>query len=468
MSEQNCPTGVPPASDNLQAKPLPVIRKLSTLQMLTRRSRPPGSGENALNASERSLRGNVLAGMVGNVLEWYDFAVYGYLAPIVGDVFFPAESQAASLLGAFAAFAIGYAARPLGGALFGHIGDRIGRKPALILSVLLMGLATTCMGLLPSYDQIGITASMLLVILRILQGISVGGEFTGSLVFVAEHAPARHRAYYTSWPQCSSSLGFLLGSALGALLSQWLGSEAMHAWGWRVPFLIGSVIAVCGIVFRRHMTETLAMKAGPTDVSSPVAKALRTHWRTIVRMMAMLLVLSVGYYMIFIYVASYLTQRMHLSTARALDINTLALFVLILVIPIAAMLSDRFGRKPPLYVVSIGMLLFAYPLWWLMHVPNDLAILGGQAGFAVLIGIGYAAIPPAMAEMLPADVRCSAVSIGYNLCIGIFGGTTPLVATYLVERTADDFLPAYYLMATALISLLAIMGLKETAGKELE
>jgi len=412
-----------------------------------------------------SRRRNILSGAVGNVLEWYDFAVYGTLAPILGKLFFPADDPVASLLAAFGVFAIGYAARPLGGILLGHVSDKLGRKPALILSVMLMGGGTTLIGVLPTHAEFGTAAAALLVVLRILQGLSVGGEYPGSIVFLTEHAPPAQRAFYACWPMVGSAAGFLLGSALVAGLTSLLGDTAMESWGWRLPFLLGAVIALCGTLFRRHMSEPAAMTAAKPLDTAPFIAALRDHWRAILRIIGLSLVNAVGFYLLWVYAASYLTERMHDSTADALDINTLSLVVMMPVVVISAILSDRIGRKPLLYFVALGSLFLAWPLWWLMHHQSFALILAGQVGFAVLYGAGYAGLSAVMVEILPTGVRCSASAMGYNICLGLFGGTTPLVATYLVARTSDDFTPAYYLMAAGLVSLIATFGLPETARK---
>jgi MHS family proline/betaine transporter-like MFS transporter len=421
-----------------------------------------------MSPSESSAaRRNVLAGTVGSVLEWYDFALYGYLAPIIGTLFFPADDPVASLLAAFGVFAIGFAARPVGGVVFGHIGDRIGRKPALIGSVVMMGVATFAIGVMPDHAQIGAAAALGLVILRVLEGLSVGGEYTGSIILLAEHAPSEHRGYYAVWPELGCLVGFLLGSGIGALISGALGPERMLAWGWRVPFLLGGVIAAGGIVFRRQMTESPALSRAPQRAGVPAVVALARHWRAVLRLIGLMLVPSVGFYLMFIYAASYLTEHMHVSTARALDINTLGLLVMLVLVVPSASLSDRIGRKPVLYVVSMGMFALAWPLWRLMLEGSFTAILAGQAGFAVLLGLAYGVIPAVMSELLPAEIRCTAVGLGYNLSLGIFAGTAPLIATYLVARTADDFMPAYYVMAMAVVSFIALLGLPETAGKPL-
>ena len=373
----------------------------------------------------------------------------------------------ASLLAAYGVFAIGYAARPIGGALFGHIGDKLGRKPTLILSVVVMGASTFCIGVMPDHAQIGTAAAWLLTVLRVLQGLSVGGEFTGSIVFVGEHAPDQRRGFQAAWPQFGTVLGFLVGSGVGALTSDILGDEVMHDWGWRIPFLLGAVIAILALLIRRRLTEPPALETAGRVDGSPVIAAFRNHWRPILRMMCMILFGSIGFYMVFVYAESYEIERLHLTTGEALDINSLGLLAMLGATMPAAYLSDRIGRKPLLYAVTIGTITLSWPLWWLMHQESLAMILAGQIGFGVLFGGGFACFPATMIEMLPAPVRCSGVSIGYNLCLGIFGGTTPLISTYLTKQTGDPFAPIYYLIAMATVSLIVVIRLRETAGKPL-
>ncbi len=409
----------------------------------------------------------VIAGMTGNVLEWYDFAVYGYLAPILGRLFFPASDRLASLLAAFAVFAIGYAARPLGGVIFGHIGDRLGRKPALIISILAMGIATFTIGILPTHAAIGTAAAASLVALRLLQGISIGGEYTGSIVLIAEQSLPERRGLNATWPQVGCLMGFLLGSGIGAGVSNLLGEAAMLHGGWRVPFLLGAVIAIVGLLIRRGLSESLPPQARAVAGLSPVVLAFRDHWQTILRMMSILMVNTAGFYLLFVYAASYLTERMHMSTGRALDINTINLFVVLAAILPAAALSDRIGRKPLLYAATIGTILFGWPLWWLMHQHSFESVLLGQLGLALIFSAGLAVFPATIVEMLPPEVRVSGTSIGYNLGVGLIGGTAPLVATYLVARTGNDFAPVYYLIVFAFIQLVSLLTLPETARKPL-
>ncbi|MEO4040184.1 MFS transporter [Hoeflea sp. CAU 1731] len=410
---------------------------------------------------------NALAGAVGNALEWYDFAIYGSLAPIIGNLFFPSGDPLTSLLASFGVFAVGYAARPVGGVILGSVGDRIGRKTTLIISVSLMGVGTTLIGLLPTYEQIGLAAPVLLILLRLMQGVSVGGEYPGSVVFLAEHAPQKSRALFTSWPVIGAFMGFLIGNGAAAILGGLIGDDALEQWGWRIPFLLGALIAVGAVVFRRHMSEPPTLGRLEVHGDIPFVEAVRDYWRQILQIICLTLSLAVGFYLLFVFASSYLTEYMHISTSSAFDINTYALMIMIPIIGFGAYVSDHIGRKPLLYTSSIGTLILSWPLWSVMHHENVYLVFIGQAGFATLFAIGYSALSSAMVEALPAHVRCSGVAIGYNLCQGLFGGTAPLVATYLLARTADDFAPVYYLIITAMISTIAVYTLKETTGKPL-
>ncbi|MFO1160785.1 MAG: MFS transporter [Reyranellaceae bacterium] len=416
--------------------------------------------------SQRLEHRQVYAGAVGNVLEWYDFAVYGFLAPIIGKVFFPSGDPVTSLLAAYGALAVGYFSRPLGSVLFGHLGDRLGRKPALVLSMLMMGAATLAIAVLPGHAEIGTSAAVLLLVLRGLQGISVAGEYGTSAVLLVEKAPANRRGLVAGWIMAACNLGFLLGSAVGALVSTVLGDAAMAAWGWRIPFFLGALIAIHVLIMRRGLEDS---PIEPDRVSSlPVIEALRHHYRTIGMIICLVLPIAVTFYMCFVYASSYLTGQMHFSTAQALDITTLALALQVVVAPYAGHLADRHGRRPMMLFVTIASLLTTWPLWWAMHQPSVALVIFAQLTFALINGIGWSLTIPIMVELVPARVRCSASGIAYNLCLGLFGGTAPWVATYLVARTADDFAPAWYIIATAALALMATLRMPEMAGRPLE
>ncbi|MEO1089079.1 MAG: MFS transporter [Pseudomonadota bacterium] len=422
----------------------------------------------AADTPARSGVGRTAAsGAVGNVLEWFDFAVYGYMAPFLSNLFFPSADPLSSLLAVYGAFAAGYVARPLGGMVFGHLGDTIGRKFVMMASVTMMGVSTVAIGLLPTFEQIGPLAAVLLVVLRVCQGISVGGEYTGSAVFVAERTPGHLRGLVTSFNVVGCIGGFVVGSALAATLTNLYSDAAMAAGVWRVPFLTGVVIMAAGIVLRRSLDDAGAVDRTEHKGQSPVRVALRDHWRDIVRIAAMALSANVGFYLMFVFAISFLTDRMHVSTARAMDINTFCLVVMLFVPVLSGFVSDRIGRKPVLLAGVAATILFAWPLWWMMHHHDVTTILLGQLGFALIFGWVFGTNPVAMAEALPRHVRVTVLSIGYNCALAVFGGTAPAVATWLIERTADDFSPVYYLIGMSFVTLVAVVTLPETRGRRL-
>jgi MHS family proline/betaine transporter-like MFS transporter len=408
----------------------------------------------------------IAAGTAGNVMEWYDFAVYGYFAATIGRHFFPLDDATTSLIAAFGVFAAGFLMRPLGGAVFGHIGDHIGRKAALTISVLAMAIPTFLIGILPGYAVLGPAAAVLLVILRMVQGLSVGGEYTTSIVFLVEGAGRNHRGFAGSWSGFGAVGGILLGSAVGALVSLTLSQDEVHDWGWRLPFLAGLFVGLAGLCVRRHLPEP-CKPTGHGGGRSPLWEALRSQWRTIMRIGLLNVVNGVGFYIAFVFLVTYMQTVGGLSEAAALEINTISMLALLAMFPLAGWLSDRVGRLPLLVAGIGGLLMLSWPLFWALHHPSSVSWnFAGQLGFAVFIGLFGGALPVTMVETTPRAVRCSAISVGYNLCVGVLGGLTPLVATWLIQRTHDDLAPAYYVMAAALISLVAAVSLPRISRAE--
>jgi MHS family proline/betaine transporter-like MFS transporter len=405
----------------------------------------------------------VLAGVVGNVMEWYDFAVYGYFAATLGQHFFPAQDPVASLLAAFGVFAAGYFMRPVGALVFGHIGDRFGRKRALTIAVLAMAVPTFLIGVLPDHAHLGIAASGLLVALRLVQGVSVGGEFPTSIVFLVEGTAPHQRGLMGSWSMVGSVSGIMLGSAVGALTSTVLSPTALDAWGWRLPFLVGLGVGLSGLYLRRHLPAAAPFADEASVPRSPVREAYRTQWRAIRRVAGVSVLNAVGFYTVFVYTVTYMEQIVHVRAAEALDVNTLNMGILVLVMPAAGALSDRLGRKPVLLGSALGLLVLAWPLFWLIHHPAWSLMLLGQLGFAVLVGLYLGPIPAVTAEAFPARVRVSALAIGYNAAVGILGGITPMAITSLLAWSHNPLTPAYYLMGAAAVSLAVLISWSETA-----
>ena len=404
-----------------------------------------------------SLRRVVTAAVIGNVLEWYDFAVYGFFAPILAAQFFPSGDPVVSLLAAFAAFAVGFLMRPVGAALFGYIGDRYGRARALLWSIAMMAIPTVLMGLLPTYATIGVAASFLIVLLRMFQGMAVGGEFTASIVFLAENSPATRRGFFSSFAMFGATAGTMLGSAVGGLLTRLSSAEQLASWGWRAAFVSGILVAIVGIVLRRNMLDS---PARPPSLS-PLKLAFRDHRFEVLRVFALNMGTATTYYILFVYAATWVAEKTPLARAAALDITTSSILTFLVVLPVAAWVSDRVGRKIVMLCGMIGCLVLAYPLATAMHGTSALHVAAAQMTFSALLAMSMAPIPAAMCETFPHAVRVSAVSVGYGLAYALFGGTAPFVAVWLIAKTGNDVAFAWYIVAVTGVSIAIALGVRD-------
>lgn len=405
--------------------------------------------------SSRSRAMTITAGVAGNILEWYDFAIYGFFAPVLGKLFFPAEDPTTSLIASFGAFAAGFLMRPVGGALFGYIGDRVGRKRALNLSVLLMAVPTFLIGLIPTHAQIGMGAAVILVFLRMLQGLSVGGEYTSSIVYLAESAPEGKRGLFTSTSMMGAIGGILLGSFLGSIITGMLTEAQLQSWGWRIPFLFGILAAGIGYLIRRHMPETLSEQE---EKENPL-RTLRRNWVQVVQVSGLNMLSAIFFYALFVFVVTWLVDYVEESRTLALRLNSVSLLIFMVAILFFAHLSDRIGRKRLIIPGAVAIILFGYPLFWLMHHHDETMILAGEIGLAVLAAAYMAPIPATLTEMFPKNIRVSAVSVGYNLAYAIFGGTVPMVAVWLIKKEHDDLAFVWYIIAAAVVSLIVAFSL---------
>jgi MHS family proline/betaine transporter-like MFS transporter len=411
-----------------------------------------------------AARRGIVAGVVGNMLEWYDFALFGFFARQIGAHFFPAGDPTVSLLAAFGTFAAGFLMRPVGGALFGWVGDRFGRKQALISSVLAMAIPSFLIGLLPDAAHIGLAAPVLLILLRMLQGIAVGGEYMASAVFLVEGAEPGRRGFMGSWGPFGASAGTLLGSAAGAIVNAVLPPEAVMAYGWRIPFLLGLLVGLGGLGIRRHYVERVPHLP---PAKAPLIEAFAAHWRTMVHLIALAAAISVGFYTTFVYSSTWLQQVANVPANTALGINTIVMALLLVVIPFAGIASDRLGRRRVLSWAAGALALLAYPLMALMAHGRPGSIFGGQVGLGLLVGLNGATLPAVMAELAPWRVRCTVLSVGYNVALAILGGTTPMVAEWLVARTHANLAPAVYLSIAAAITFIGALCLPRTARHRL-
>lgn len=402
-----------------------------------------------------------LAGAIGNALEWYDFVIYGYLAPIFAQQFFPSDDRMTSLIATFGVFAAGFLMRPVGAVVVGHIGDILGRRAAVTLSVVLMAVPTTLVAILPTYESVGLLAPLLLTLCRLLQGLSVGGEYTSSTVLLIERARPGRRAFDTCWTLLGAWIGMLIGSAVAAVLSAALDESSLHDWGWRVPFLGGSVLGIVGWYLRRDMDDR---PAGPELLAKqarfPLVQAIREHPRDMLSVLAMTVWAGAGYWLLLVYMTTYLVDFEKLARSLVFEINTANMVVLVLAVPPAALLSDLLGRRLVMVASAGAAFALGLPLFWLIHHPEPVVVWLGQLAFALLLAGYMGGQPAAMAELFPRHVRVSAVSVAYNIGIGIFGGLTPMLVTFLIQRTGNDFVPGYFIAAAAGLSFLGLLGMR--------
>lgn len=429
-------------------------------------SKPHATATHQANQSRRAL----IAGSVGNFIEWYEFGVYGYLATLIAGNFFKLEGQneATALLLTYASFALAFFCRPLGAIIFGRIGDRIGRKPTLIAVVLLMSITTTLIGFLPTYAQVGVAAPLLLTLLRMLQGLSAGGEFGGAVSLMTEFAPKGKRGLYGAWQSFTVALGLLAGVGIVTILAQVLPEADMKSWGWRVPFVLAFPMGLVALWLRLKLEETPEFVASqkPTPntpkTAAEKASALATA-KAITLGIGRMMGWSAGGYTFLVVMPSYLQTSLNATFVQALIATVLANLGFASTILPAGWLSDKVGRKKVMLTAMFAVIILSLPLLNLLQNPDSSLIL---KGLGVLIAggtIGMIAGPgPAMlAEMFPTRVRYTGLGLSYSLSNAVFSGCAGLIITSLIKETGDLDIPAYYVMATCFVSLFALMTLRK-------
>jgi MHS family proline/betaine transporter-like MFS transporter len=416
------------------------------------------------------LRQVISGASIGNAVEWYDFAIYGFLATFIAANFFPAGNETAALLSTFAIFAAAFVMRPLGGLVFGPLGDRIGRQRVLAIVILLMAGSTLAMGLLPSYESIGVAAPLLLLFLRCLQGFSAGGEYGGGACYLAEFASDRRRGLTVTFIAWSGVVGFLLGSVTVTLLQTLLGDAAMDSYGWRIPFLIAGPLGLVGLYIRLRLTDTPAFEAlaASDDVAaSPLREAVQTAGKPILQVIGIMVVFNVGYYVVFTYLPTYFIKTLHFSKTTAFVSITVACVVaLVLILPLAS-ISDRIGRRPLLIAGTVSFVVLSYPLFLLLNSGSVGAAIAAHAALAAIESVYISVAVATGVELFATRVRYSGFSIGYNVCVAAFGGTTPYMVAWLTGSTGNNLAPAFYVIIAAVVSLVTVLTLRESAGRPL-
>ncbi|MDM9560432.1 glycine betaine/L-proline transporter ProP [Bordetella petrii] len=424
------------------------------------------------------LKKAVTAAALGNAMEWFDFGVYGFVAFALGKVFFPDASPAVQTIAALGTFSVPFLVRPLGGVFFGLMGDRFGRQKVLSLTIIIMAISTFCIGLIPSYAAIGLWAPILLLLCKLAQGFSVGGEYTGAAIFVAEYAPDRRRGFLGSWLDFGSIAGFVLGAGLVVLLQSTLGEQAFLDWGWRVPFFVAGPLGLLGLYLRHAAEETPAfteqlakMEKEDRDAvqerpSVSFREVFSKYRKALLVCIGMVLVTNITYYMLLTYMPTYLSSSLGYSEEHGVLIIVVVMIGMLFVQPVVGFFSDKVGRKPFLLTGSVGLLLLALPAYQFIGTDNTGLIFLGLLIIAVLLNCLTGVMASTLPALFPTRIRYSALASSFNVAI-IIAGLTPTVAAWLVEGTGNLMMPAFYLMAAAVVGLITSFFLPETANRPL-
>jgi MFS transporter, MHS family, proline/betaine transporter len=410
--------------------------------------------------SSQHMASRAVAVAIGNFMEWFDFAVYGFFAIVIGRQFFASDSPVVEVLSALAVFAVGFFMRPLGGFILGPIGDRFGRRTALSISVVGMGLATGLIGFIPSYAAIGVLAPLLLVVLRCVQGLSAGGEWTGSASFLIESGSSKHRGLLASIISGTAALATLVGSLFALLLNSVLTPEELGAWGWRIPFWCAIPLAAVGLFMRLRLSETPVfekMRENRTDEGNHLRRALKTSRLLILLTVAFAAVEGLGYYYLGTYVTNYLQVSVKLEPAMALALAGIGIFLYLCMTPIAGALSDRFGRRPLNLIGTVGFAVLTIPIFLMMRTGSAALIIIALALFGACLALTNVTTTVMVVELFPASTRMSGASIGFNLALAFIAGPGPYIGAWLAATFDSAVAPAYYMVAVAIAAAIVLI-----------
>jgi MHS family proline/betaine transporter-like MFS transporter len=417
----------------------------------------------------RILRRAIAASAIGNATEWFDYGVYAYVAIEIGKNFFPGSH---ATLGALLVFAVSFVLRPLGGLVWGPLGDRLGRQRVLATTILLMCSATFLVGLIPSYGTIGIWAPVILIILRVIQGFSTGGEYGGAATFMAEYAPDKKRGFWGSFLEFGTLSGFTAAVIIVTIIRAIVGTGAMTAWGWRIPFLVAAPLGAIGLYLRLKMEDTPVFREleqthqVEENVKTEFKDLLRGYWKPLLTLAGLVIVLNVTNYTLLAYMPTYLQDTIHLSSGQTDTLVIVGQVIMMMVIPFAGALSDRIGRKPCWWISIGGLFVLAAPMFALMSAGLAPAVVAFTVlGLIYLLQLGT--ISATFPAMFPTHVRYAGFAIAYNIATAAFGGTAPVVNNALISMTGNRLMPAYYMMAACIVGAVALLFVRETAGASL-
>ena len=398
---------------------------------------------------------SIIGSSIGNVMEWYDFGLFAVYSPLFSRLFFPAEDPHVALISLFSLFAIGFLCRPLGALFFGYLGDKRGRAKTLRLSILMISLPTLLIGCIPTYTAIGIGAPILLMVIRIWQGISLGGEFSGNIIYLAETAPTQHRGLAASLAGTGANLGILLAAGVSSIITYFLSDPSFAAWGWRIPYLLSGAICLFVFATRLQMQETPVfnyLKSKNLLVSNPIKQALKNNIPQMLQTAGLVCMGSTFYYLCFVYMPAFLTNNLQFTFAHATRLMTVSLAAMLILVPIAGMLSDRFGRRKMLLFNAAFIAIVAIPGFYFLLNQYAVVVMIIIGLFTIASSLEQGTTAIAVVENYPAATRYTGLSLGYNVGVALFGGTAPLVCEWLIGRTHLLIAPAYYVAACALLT----------------
>lgn len=420
--------------------------------------------------SSKTLRKVTIAAVAGTVVEWFDFAIYGFMAPILATTFFPSDNRVVGLLETFAVFAVAFALRPVGGAFFGLLGDRIGRRRTLAITVIIMSASTAAIGLLPSYAAVGAWAALLLTLARCAQGFSAGGEYAGAVTYLIEHAPDDQRARYASLLPAATFGSFALAAALSWALAAGLSDAAMHSWGWRVTFLVAAPMGYVAFYIRRRLDESPAFQQimeSDSGAHPSLRLTVRTEWTRMLRLGGFIALTGLSFYTFSTYMTTFLREVVHLPSDLVLMSNVIALVAATAMAPVIGRISDRVGRRPTMIAAAVLLGGLAAPSYVLAGAGGIGRALLAQILLAVGAVTANVVTAVLLSEVFPTRVRYTASAVTYNIAYAVFGGTAPFVATLLIAQTGNHLAPAFYIIVIAVVALIAAISLPETSRRPL-
>lgn len=445
---------------------------MSAFRTRIRRKAQPIGIDDINIIDQQKTKKAITAAALGNAIEWFDFGVYGYVAYVLGKVFFPNASPSVQMIAALATFSVPFIFRPLGGVFFGRLGDKYGRQKVLAITIIIMSLSTFAIGLIPAYASIGIWAPILLLLVKIAQGFSIGGEYAGAAIFVAEYSPDRRRGFMGSWLDFGSIAGFVLGAGTVSLISYLIGAEQFQDWGWRIPFYLALPLGIIGLYLRHALEETPAYQQHSNAQKQQPQQAMgfkeiiAKHKRSLLVCIGIVICTNVAYYMLLTYLPSYFSHNLGYAEDHGVLIIIAVMVGMLFVQPIIGWLSDKWGRRPFIFAGSFGLVFLSLPAFYLLGSNNDIMIFVGLLMLALSLNMLIGVMASTLPALFPTAIRYSALAIAFNISV-VIAGLTPTLTAALVETSGNIMMPAYYLMVCGVFGFITAIYLKETSNKPL-